>query len=656
MSQTLPLQKPKKAPPTSRRSSIACTRCHQSKIKCDVSVLGSPCTRCKERGITDCEPIRSRRGTYDRKEWLKKVRARKEAEQLQRDLDRDHHIQDHDHDHDHDRTHDGFNHTNDLHSRLLHDQSYSDSDITPKSEPASVAGSGSFDLSPNSFFDTTDLSPIPASPVSTRSASQFDPFSPFAPSPSSISHIQPSASAMPLQLPTHSILPHPPHIPAFRIAALHEDHCFDMPEPALMASLLTAYFQHIHSTLPILLRHRIAQQFYSGTIPWLLLNSIAFVAASHVPLHLLPTITHKEARRMYYDRAKALWDEGYELDDLVLIQSTILLSNWGGRPTDYWNPSAWIDAAVSVAERISMNVASTMSGLTELDKIKRRCWWTLVVRDTFCATLLGKPVRINLSQASVPMLTLSDFVELNEDLDDSNNESSIPLEAIDESVFVPPVNAHAMYYIEATKLAQVLRTIAVERTRNHLSRDNLFGSPSNAVVAVPLSDGFVLETLKVLDEWRHGLPAALRFPMVPQGRENYILSASLSLMYNHNLVFLHQATFSPSEQRRAGRRGSVVSVAIAQDAVTEIADLGAALVTSGDLSRVASEAFNAFFMAIVLLFTQVQEKLQMNENATNVTLLRTQLKVCEMVVYKTQEYWDHAEWILALGESLHARL
>ncbi|KAK9234340.1 hypothetical protein V1525DRAFT_66082 [Lipomyces kononenkoae] len=66
------------------RSSIACKVCHTSKIKCDVSTHGSPCSRCQERGVIVCELIQSRRGTYDRKEWLKKVKARKEVEERER--------------------------------------------------------------------------------------------------------------------------------------------------------------------------------------------------------------------------------------------------------------------------------------------------------------------------------------------------------------------------------------------------------------------------------------------------------------------------------------------------------------------------------------------------------------------------------------------
>ncbi|KAK9452076.1 uncharacterized protein V1518DRAFT_49842 [Limtongia smithiae] len=63
------------------RSPIACTRCHASKARCDFAAHGSPCSRCQSRGEHSCEAIASRRGKYDRAEWLRKRQLAKHLKQ-----------------------------------------------------------------------------------------------------------------------------------------------------------------------------------------------------------------------------------------------------------------------------------------------------------------------------------------------------------------------------------------------------------------------------------------------------------------------------------------------------------------------------------------------------------------------------------------------
>src|SRR5690242_19918931 len=48
------------------RAAKACRQCHQRRVKCDALEKGIPCTRCQQRGDSDCELITSRRGTYPR--------------------------------------------------------------------------------------------------------------------------------------------------------------------------------------------------------------------------------------------------------------------------------------------------------------------------------------------------------------------------------------------------------------------------------------------------------------------------------------------------------------------------------------------------------------------------------------------------------------
>lgn len=49
-----------------RRSAVACTLCHARKVRCNVSLSGSPCANC-ERDRTECVLHSSGRGKYKRR-------------------------------------------------------------------------------------------------------------------------------------------------------------------------------------------------------------------------------------------------------------------------------------------------------------------------------------------------------------------------------------------------------------------------------------------------------------------------------------------------------------------------------------------------------------------------------------------------------------
>lgn len=52
-------------PPVARqRAAKACRRCSKRKVKCDAAATGTPCSRCRMDGCTDCELIESFRGKY----------------------------------------------------------------------------------------------------------------------------------------------------------------------------------------------------------------------------------------------------------------------------------------------------------------------------------------------------------------------------------------------------------------------------------------------------------------------------------------------------------------------------------------------------------------------------------------------------------------
>ncbi|KAK9321831.1 fungal-specific transcription factor domain-containing protein [Lipomyces orientalis] len=574
----------------SQRSSIACKKCHASKIKCDVSVHGSPCSRCSDRGLADCELIKSRRGTYDRKERLKEVKARKEKEE---------------------REHRQFavltDITGDSHSpRSL--SSLSEGPSSPLPPPRTIEpiqhavtfGKPNWNALFEFFLDDDRRSGVDGTSASYLGYS----------CPVGLivenQHSGPCSNRVGRSRNHKDIVSQatdrPTHLTAAKIAFLSREGCFTRPDRAVLDRLVTAYFDRVDPVLPIIQKTEFMRLYEADKVPWLLLQSVCFAASAHCSLNILCREcggNSRESRMMFYRRAKSLFDFGHEKDRLTLVQSSILLSYWGGSPYDYWNAFSWLNVAVKIAESLGMDRHSPVPASDVCDckrALWRRIWWVLVVRDGFCASLLGKPLLINTSKCAVGPLQLGDF---------------------------EPDTGQGMYVIETAKLSMILRDIVSARSAN----------------AVTVS--FVVATLMRLENWRTSLPSFVNLATCPlmSGRDNVFASA-LWLMYYYNLIYLHQMALPYVVTPRAAT----------QDAVSQVLEIGSNLVTRSALVELPPDAFGSFFMAIVLLFTCLLMK------TGDASLHKMQLNVCEMIVYQAQDCWDDADWILPLCDRLRQKL
>ncbi|KAK9482486.1 hypothetical protein V1527DRAFT_515779 [Lipomyces starkeyi] len=183
---------------------------------------------------------------------------------------------------------------------------------------------------------------------------------------------------------------------------------------------------------------------------------------------------------------------------------------------------------------------------------------------------------------------------------------------------------HTYYVVEMAKLALILRVQARQKMRGELE--------------------FIASPHKQLEEWYSKLPTCLRLDSCSPDTTIQFLASPLALVYNCNLIYPHQPATASFP----------LSSTIPQDAVTStsISDLGSSLVTKSALQYLPQDAYGSFFLAIIMLFSDIQGA----QSATEVRFLKTHLKICEMIVYQAQEHWDHADWILALSSSLGDKL
>jgi hypothetical protein len=204
------------------------------------------------------------------------------------------------------------------------------------------------------------------------------------------------------------------------------------------------------------------------------------------------------------EKAKVLWSANYETDKFVLLETVLMLSFMGPQMNSVYNACSWLDFAFTIAESMGIHRSTSSLGVNNKDKGRvKRLWWTLAVRDAYCAALLGRPFRINIPQCDVSMLEIDDFAS---ELTDLNRDS-------------------ALYQIAVAQLSIIARNI-IQR-RFHSSE-----------TCLNLND--LQEDLRV---WRVQLPASLSSSRASTMNQS-IFPKSLDLLYHQHMILLH----SPSNR------------------------------------------------------------------------------------------------------------
>ncbi|OAP59587.1 hypothetical protein AYL99_06885 [Fonsecaea erecta] len=117
------------------------------------------------------------------------------------------------------------------------------------------------------------------------------------------------------------------------------------------------------------------------------------------------------ARREYYTKSKLLLDLGAEPDRLIACQASLLLMSWSSRE-DSKDPMYWVGSAINhaFALRLQEEQSNTV-GQRKSDnhRLRRRIWWTIVVRECDVAMNLARPPRLRPREPH--LLNHDDFVD-----------------------------------------------------------------------------------------------------------------------------------------------------------------------------------------------------------------------------------------------------
>ncbi|KAL2846379.1 fungal-specific transcription factor domain-containing protein [Aspergillus pseudoustus] len=178
--------------------------------------------------------------------------------------------------------------------------------------------------------------------------------------------------------------------------------------------LWDSYFQLVHPNLPILDRDRIMPCLSTGngrhTISLLLFHCVMLVAQIFLDAYD-NRCTNPAALQIMFDRARVLFDLGWETDRLTLLQSAILLSHYPTTTsTASKGPDYWISQAVSFAYALGLHRDPAETSRSPRDRsLRKQLWWSLYIRERLLHLDWGLPWIIWESAYDVPMLGPEDF-------------------------------------------------------------------------------------------------------------------------------------------------------------------------------------------------------------------------------------------------------
>ncbi|KAK5282186.1 hypothetical protein LTR40_003668 [Exophiala xenobiotica] len=637
--------------PNRFRAAKACQTCHQRRIKCDAVTAGAPCSNCRQLNLgKDCVLIKSKRGTYDRKALSQERTSATDQRVSGIGRYRPPSVPE-----------------GQVPSlvKVIPNRTASNGQVISRGQEEGDAPEAA-----SNKIQTPQLVQTPSTTTSTCCtdvdwATLFDHFldcgqqQHVALQKGSITYL---GESFPLAIILEDLKDHgrsrlhyptvvqttlgseerpsenqqqqqqhPSHMPADLLQLLESNGSFSAPKKDVSDKLVAAFFRYVYPFYPIVNRKEFMHSYELGQTPWILLQAAFFAAITFGPgslIHAAGFSERKQARTVFYNRARWLFDFGYERNKVMVLQSVILLTLWGGDPHDFWNFYSRIGTAVTIAESLGIHRTTSGTNMPQKDKsLLRRLWWVLVFRDAFCAVLFGRPLRINMIQCDVEMPTPEDFDPLPEEDDAGKGR----------------VQLHGLFNIELSKLAVILRNTMLSRFLPQRIRQ-----PEEEEVAIR-------SLRQELREWRSSLNPLLDWHNYPPGSNMY--ASSLSLVYDSHLILIHlqsppsqQLTSIPSSSYSSSLYESF-SLRVSQDAAHRIASLGSVLTTKNLITIMPHDAIVAFLSAEVVFYNQMR-----SPEPSVAQMARIQLNMCQMIMHEIRDFWDSAPWITQLFSNLASKV
>ncbi|KAH8656261.1 hypothetical protein BGZ61DRAFT_372695 [Ilyonectria robusta] len=607
------------------RAARACQACSSRKVRCDVTEVGLPCSRCRVARTPNCHLVASRRGTYKRQRSQQQT-MHQSIVSLSTDTDAVSST----------RHHASLAEPCQSNTAVFSPPSSVDS--APQGLTDAVADGGAslertgaaqpqtqdsltsmferfIEQQGHNVEDAANKCGIMfmsgASPLTfalEEARNQIDK----AVLHDADSHFIKAVCTGPVECTNH-----PSHLSPQDIGYLKAKGAFERPTNDVCDAMVTAFTERFYPSYSIVDLSAFNDSFKARTLPWILLHAVCFIGSTFCDLSKIHQAGFKgrwHARRHFYDKAKLLFDTGYETNKIVLLQTVIMLSFWGPQMKSYWNPCSWVGFGVTIAESLGIHRLNTSIYMDRKRRsLLKRLFWVLAVRDAYCATLLGRPCRLNIVQCDTEPLGLDDF----HDGQSSGSEDQARCQS------------HAHYQIQVSKLSLILRGIMEAR----------FGPAANASMTDYLHNQ--------MEKWKSELPSSISW-LQQQALTTNVFALSLKIIFHLQLILIHLQKPEDVAHIPVLSPGASTSASeVTESAAHIIASTAFTIMVNSMLDMVPHEIFSGFFIASIVFYRGTK-----HAQGSLTHLPRSALDNCQMLISEARERWDPANWVLRIFDFL----
>jgi alkylhydroperoxidase family enzyme len=595
-----------------QRASAACELCRRSKLKCDITRSGPPCTRCRSRGEGDtnaCRLLQSKRGQNPRRRKRKSLaESPSTTSQVASVVTTSANgIQ---------RNDPGVPPTSD--SIVAVDDSLQDAtnarqSVSWRSAFEALLRSAGDRVTSRSASLALDVASFPLAAVFCQDNNDI-----------TLQSGQAEDSAENEQDSWNRLRQ---AIPEAERAFLEAKGCLRPPSKACQDTLFPIFLQKFLPLYPIIDREVFVSKRRQGTLALIFQHAVCGAAISFCSLASLTPLgfsSRRDAWESFFGKAKCLFDFRYERQRITLLQTCVCLSFWPSNgPADVFNTFQWIGFGVTLAESAGTHKSFQRSSLQpDTKRALRKIWRVLFFRDTFGAALFGRPLRINETQCDTESLIggdvdcgVSDFTDFS--TDDRH-----------KSLFTE------LYLDFATSLAVLFRSIY--RLRTEQSRAEHDYSNDRAFYHEALS------------RWESDLPPELAFTGDSKALS---LPAKVLSMLFHMAKLLLSIPKNETGWHSSQEQGNTTSTPIyAPDPDVHskssecILKTIVSIVSSDELTSVPHECFISVFLAAV--------STMQNERCAPPELIDSRMENFQMIFHQLKEYWEPASWMMHLFANL----
>ncbi|KAH8690839.1 putative C6 transcription factor [Talaromyces proteolyticus] len=512
--------------PVKRRASRACCCCRARKVRCDVVENGSPCTNCRLDQV-ECVVMESKRRKKSRVEAEVSKPSPESPGESAEDMA-------------------GLGQPGygldglEQHEALSPSQRSVDLDMSQHMPHLIYQSRGSnIDAGPQQSQRRSSVSQ-PVSNTFNLGSNVTDAIQQLLGSPRSRSVLPDYIRGLPQRLQRDDV------------EYLSAKGALTIPDTTLRNELLKAYIHYVHPYMPLLdleeFLQVIARNDGIHRMSLLLFQAVMFAGTAFVDNEHLVNAgysSRKVARKVFFQRARLLYDFDYEVDRISLVQSLLLMTYWYETPDDQKDTWHWMGVSLSLAHTIGLHRDPSNSGMGPRRKqMWKRIWWSTYTRDRLIALGMRRPMRVKDDDCDVPMLTIDDF--------EFKSFPSEVLSMLGDCEFLYNIEQQrhlAMMFIEKSKLCLCVSNVL--SAQYSVLSHRFGGTTETTMMLVPKKSN--TETFQVrtcdedLERWQANLPAEIQYK--PQSSKETLSPAESSLHLHRALLRMIYLTTSSALHR-----------------------------------------------------------------------------------------------------------